>query len=354
MAEGTPVTAGLDAIVVLAPPVTGQTVVSATVTDALSVRARFRLWPVRNLHGFSGARWSAAKQAGLITASLRAALHSRGRRSAYFVPDAGKGLAFNALQAVILRLGFRKVWLHHHVYSYINQRDPLMGMICRTLGPRAHHIALSDGMAKGLRDLYGVDQVHVLGNSGFAPCPADISPRKHMKTIGFLGNITLSKGIEPFLETVEQAQATNPDLRCEIAGPISDPALRARVETFCQKPNRHWLGPVHGEDKTAFLTRCDVLLFPTLYKNEALPVTIYEALAHGTPVLATPRGAIPDQLPTEWLLPEQGYAQAATPILSGWAKDGLDAASQSALEVSATHRARDLTALQRLIEEMTT
>jgi glycosyltransferase involved in cell wall biosynthesis len=57
-----------------------------------------------------------------------------------------------------------------------------------------------------------------------------------------------------------------------------------------------YLGPVHGEDRTAFYRSLDLFLFPTRYKTEAQPNVVLEALAHGVPVVAFPRGCIASDL----------------------------------------------------------
>jgi glycosyltransferase involved in cell wall biosynthesis len=55
-------------------------------------------------------------------------------------------------------------------------------------------------------------------------------------------------------------------------------------------------GAVHGDAKTTFFHDIDVLLFPTRYANEAQPLVVLEAMAHGVPVIAAARGCIAENI----------------------------------------------------------
>jgi glycosyltransferase involved in cell wall biosynthesis len=54
-----------------------------------------------------------------------------------------------------------------------------------------------------------------------------------------------------------------------------------------------YIGPVNDRDKNELLGRCAALLFPTQYK-EGFGIVMAEAMACGTPVLATPCGSVPE------------------------------------------------------------
>ncbi len=55
-------------------------------------------------------------------------------------------------------------------------------------------------------------------------------------------------------------------------------------------------GLLDGDGVTAFLGDADLVLFPSVYANEAQPNVIIEALMSGVPVLTTPRGCSADLL----------------------------------------------------------
>lgn len=357
MAERASLAPKVVAITILPPPITGQTLVSQAICEIFAKRLDFELRAIRNEAGHTGFAWTLRKHGRLLGAILAALLSRRGKQRGYFVADAGGGLWFNVVEALFLRLAFEKVWFHHHVFSYVRRADPRMRLIHAILGRKLHHIALGAAMETGLRAHYRAKHVTVLGNTPFVTGTPEPRQRPALGTLGFLGNISKQKGVHLFMETAARAQAEAPELRCRIAGPIRDPALRAEVEAFCaaDPERRAWIGPVQGADKARFLDEIDVLLFPSLYANEALPMTIYEALAAGAPVLATPRGCIPDQLAgRDWVFPDAGFCDAAAAQLAAWGRDSaaFAQASSAALQQFSTQAAQSNAALEALLQDM--
>ncbi|NVK56131.1 MAG: glycosyltransferase [Alteromonadaceae bacterium] len=331
-----------------------------TICQGFAEALEFRLWPVRNPAGSSGLGWYLRKHGRLTLSLLRAGLSARG--SCYFVPDSNGGLWANILEACVMRLLFRQVWLHHHVFSYVRRRDRRMAAILKILGPKARHIALGEAMAEGLRTGYDARSIHVLGNADFVREAPAARPRRRLDTVGFISNITREKGIGLFMEAMRLAQAapagpgpTGPD--CVIAGPIRDESLKAEIEAFCAESpaRRKWVGSVSGASKDAFFDDIDLLLFPSLYPNEALPVTIYEALAAGVPVLATRRGCIPGQLEgLDGCLDDADFAAGAAGRIAAWVADpeSFAAASRAATESFNRQRDEDRCSLQDLIAKI--
>ncbi|MEP4196177.1 MAG: glycosyltransferase family 4 protein [Aliishimia sp.] len=347
----------VDAIVVVPPPAEGQTLVTERICTAFDTAFPFKLRAVRNSFGLKGLTWRAFKHILLVVHLIVGAFASLGRRRAYFVPDSNVGLYCNLIEAPILRLGYRDVWLHHHVFRYIRQTDWRMRVILKILGPKVHHIVLGEAMADGLRTHYGAENFHVLGNSIFVEDVPPARRRDTLNTIGFLSNITPEKGIGLFMRTIRRVQETHPEMKCVVAGPISDANLRAEVEAFCAEApeTRKWLGPVYADQKLAFFGEIDLLLFPSQYPNEALPVTICEALAAGAPVLATDRGCIPDQLAGQgWVFGEVNFVDEATSQIANWATDqiGFARASEAAAARYSAQRETDAQSLDRLTDRM--
>ncbi len=349
----------LHVVAALPPPLNGMTHVTQQMVGALSSAGPVRLSGVSNEAGYGRARWVLKRHAAFLTALVRNALGRRGRGVCYFVPNSNVGLWLNLLDAPLLRLGYREVWLHHHVFSYARQRDRRMQAFLWLLGGKARHIALSGAMAERLRELYGAESIRLLGNAGFVDVEVSATERRELRTCGFLGNITREKGIGLFMDTVRALDARGRAVGAVIAGPVDDPALAAEIETFvAEAPERRAaLGPVRGEAKRAFFARIDVLLFPSAYANEALPVTIYEALAAGAPALATPRGCIPDQLDgLGWTFAEESFADDAAAAVAGWmdAPDDFAAASRAARARFDEQRRADAESLDSLIREIST
>ena len=304
---------------VVPPPVNGMTLVTSQIAQSLGRTGHAELRTVSGTVG--GLRWTAWKHLGFMYQLLAASLRSRGRDRCYFVPDSGAGLWLNIPEALILRLGFSEVWLHHHVFSYVRKRDLRMALILRLIGSKARHIVLGQAMAKGLEQHYNANQLTILNNANFVVDAPPGHVRKSLSCVGFLGNITRSKGITLYMDTLRQLEASGNPVQALIAGPIKDLDLKREVEAFCaEKPDaRKWIGSVKGAEKLSFFNQIDTLLFPSLYANEALPVTIYEALAAGIPVLATDRGCISEQLSgLSWVLPETEFVARAADQLAIW------------------------------------
>ncbi len=134
-----------------------------------------------------------------------------------------------------------------------------------------------------------VDSTFGVPKEKFVVKPNFVSPPKRVKeTRGqhflFVGRLTPEKGIDVLLEAFG-----NTDKQLRIAG---DGPMREKVVATCQKhPNMVYLGSL---DKTGIdeqLASCTALVFPSIW-FEGMPMTILEAFAAGTPVIASHLGAM--------------------------------------------------------------
>ena len=102
-----------------------------------------------------------------------------------------------------------------------------------------------------------------------------------------LGRIHPKKGLDRLVRAWAQVEFSHPEWRLRIVGPDELghagelTALAARLKT--QRVSIE--GPVLGDAKTATYRDADLFVLPTL--NENFAVTVAEALAAGTPVIAT-------------------------------------------------------------------
>jgi glycosyltransferase involved in cell wall biosynthesis len=96
-----------------------------------------------------------------------------------------------------------------------------------------------------------------------------------------LGNVTLGKGVQYLFEAARLLQGEN--VSFTVAGPIgitADAVASAPSNvTFLGRVTRDRLSEVYGA--------ADVFVFPTL--SDGFGITQLEAMAHGLPVIATPR-----------------------------------------------------------------
>jgi len=138
--------------------------------------------------------------------------------------------------------------------------------------------------------------------------------------LAFLGRISPEKGVEQAIAIAQQA-----GMPLQIAAKV-DRADREYFREVVQPLLHHnslveYLGEVGGNHKNAFLGEAYALLFPIDWP-EPFGLVMIEAMACGTPVIAYPRGAVPEVLEdgvTGWMvadLEEAGQAVGRVPALS--------------------------------------
>lgn len=115
--------------------------------------------------------------------------------------------------------------------------------------------------------------------------------RPHL--IGYIGRLSEEKGIQHFAKALPAILSDRQDLRVLIGG---DGQLKEEIETSLQEGwgvARVTLpGWISHDDLPNYLNQLRLLVLPSY--TEGLPNIMLEAMACGTPVLATPVGAIPD------------------------------------------------------------
>ena len=111
--------------------------------------------------------------------------------------------------------------------------------------------------------------------------------------IGYIGRMSAEKGVQHFVRALPAILSNHQDLRVLIGG---DGQLKQAIETSLQEmgvTDRVDLpGWISHEDLPNYLNQLRLLVLPSY--TEGLPNIMLEAMACGTPVLATPVGAIPD------------------------------------------------------------
>jgi glycosyltransferase involved in cell wall biosynthesis len=141
--------------------------------------------------------------------------------------------------------------------------------------------------------------------------------------LAFLGRIAPEKGVEHAIAIAQQA-----GMPLKIAAKV-DRADRDYFQEVVQPllhndPLVDYIGEVGGETKDTFLGEAYALLFPIEWP-EPFGLVMIEAMACGTPVIAYPRGSVPEVL-----------ADSVT----GWIVEGIEEAVQAVERVPALSRAR--------------
>ena len=111
--------------------------------------------------------------------------------------------------------------------------------------------------------------------------------------IGYIGRLSAEKGVQHFAQALPAILSEQQDLRVLIGG---DGQLKESIEISLDTENisaRVDLpGWISHDDLPKYLNQLRLLVLPSY--TEGLPNIMLEAMACGTPVLATPVGAIPD------------------------------------------------------------
>jgi glycosyltransferase involved in cell wall biosynthesis len=324
----------LVAVVQIPPPVNGLTTVSSSIVErfrSLGVRVEVvRLAPVWNGGAFRRLHRVLAL-AGVYLRVFRLALCHRISAPAFYITISGGIGQYLEFPLILLaRLLFRRVYLHHHSFAYINSPSLITRLLLAAAGPDAVHICLGMTMANGLKSRYAISNCRVISNALFVKDDATIREAIGALSgrplrMSFLSNIDIRKGVLVFIDCIEALRNRGVSCEAVIAGPFADEATKRAVEERALRlPDLKLLGPVYGEKKAAFLRNTDLMLFPTSYANEAEPLVILEALAHGTPVLSTARGCIPDVLGEELgqlVLPLESFLPDSIDTITGLLAD---------------------------------
>jgi glycosyltransferase involved in cell wall biosynthesis len=103
--------------------------------------------------------------------------------------------------------------------------------------------------------------------------------RSHVRTILWLGQVVLRKGIQYLMSAARRLPADR--LRFVVAGPIGI----SREAVASAPSNMSFLGPVTRDRVSDLYRSADLFVFPTL--SDGFGATQLEAMAHGLPVIAT-------------------------------------------------------------------
>ena len=172
-------------------------------------------------------------------------------------------------------------------------------------------IAASEYQRAELEELYGVDPASlvVIHNGVDIDLYRPDGPRSGLiggagrseePTILFVGRLVPKKGLQHLISAFPRVLAKAPRARCVVVGGSKafdtfGRSLRILAESAGVSDRVAWLRDVPEPEMPALYRSADVAVFPSV-GYESLPTVVLEAMACGTPVVATNGWAIPEAL----------------------------------------------------------
>lgn len=151
-------------------------------------------------------------------------------------------------------------------------------------------ICVSDSLAEHMHSL-GVHQQRLAVVHNGVPQLVKVTPRELPVGDWTLGTVALfrpRKGLEVLLDAMAQLHQRGHQVRLRAVGPFETPeyeyAIHARVKQLNLEYAIDWVG--FTRDVNAQFEKMDLFVLPSLF-GEGLPMVVLEAMAAGTPVVAT-------------------------------------------------------------------
>lgn len=148
-------------------------------------------------------------------------------------------------------------------------------------------VSISNRQRRSLPHLNWVKTIH----HGYPKSQYTFSPAARGGYLAFLGRIAPEKGLD---RAIEIARRSGIPLRVAAKIDRADKDyFEARIEPLLKGPGVEFIGEIGEGEKSEFLGGALALLFPISWP-EPFGLVMIEAMACGTPVIAFPRGAVPE------------------------------------------------------------
>ncbi len=220
-------------------------------------------------------------------------------RTIYITPSRTVLGAVRELPLVLIaRISGSRLIAHWHgaEFHYLRHAPGcLLARLLRLLWSRADtHVALCDTMRVDLEH-FGFRDVRVIPN--FCDLPTQVSAPTTSEygqlRLLYFSNLIPEKGIHDAIRTHHALLRSGRATELHVVGARLGP-LPEVVEHALRSEGVVYHGALYGPQKYAVLASCDVLLFPSVYRSEAFPLTLLEAMSTGLAVVAYRHNYIAD------------------------------------------------------------
>lgn len=181
----------------------------------------------------------------------------------------------------------------------------------------AQYIVLTDFAKQILLDSkLGLSERDISVKQNFAATTPRIAGKRREHFL-FIGRLSMEKGISVLLDVFKDS-----DKSIKIGG--DGPLREAFLGTAALYGNISYLGSLTREEVNMALSECTALIFPSIW-YEGMPMTIIEAFAQGTPVIASNLGAMKYMIKDgeNGLLFDPNNAVDLAEKIGQWSKKGL-------------------------------
>lgn len=112
--------------------------------------------------------------------------------------------------------------------------------------------------------------------------------KRHSKRILFVGRLAANKGVEILVEALAEIRRTIPDATLTIAGEGEEKArIISQIEKLGLTKAVEWLGTMSFKELVQLYSTSAVFVLPSINRLEAYGIVQLEAMACGTPVVAS-------------------------------------------------------------------
>jgi glycosyltransferase involved in cell wall biosynthesis len=328
---------GVLAIGPLPPPVHGYSLITARIIERLQRITTVEILDLSPGTMVRGWRYHAARAGRVARAIWRLARRRAHGRTLYLAIAGGTGVFYDLAFVLAARWRRYRIVIHHNAFSYLNRRSPWTAALIALAGGEALHICLCPTMARRLAEQYPSPmKCLVLSNAALVP-PVPAPPVRLARRgirLGFLSNLIPEKGLDTAVAVTATLRERGAAVSLVVAGPTVDRLGERLLEDAKTRLGDalDYRGAVHGAAKIAFFADVDVLLFPSRYANEAQPLVVLEAMAHGVPVVATARGCIEGDIGPAGLAVSSAsnFVEISVDAISSWLADPSQLASLAA------------------------
>jgi glycosyltransferase involved in cell wall biosynthesis len=263
-----------------------------------------------NLQGFSAAAWLAAARLDIPVVQTLHDYYTACARSSMWLPARGNcALPCTECRVVatprraLSRIPAAVTCVSHRLFDRLTAAGAF---------PRARE---------------GTQPVRIIRGNNAASASFSEMPRRDGLTLGFMGRIEVSKGLDTLIAAIENLAPGLLTLR--IAGNTDNAYARSLMTATAGRADVQFVGYARPAD---FFPSIDCLVIPSSWEDP-FPRVFHEALAFGTPSLVTPLGGLPEAVrPGQTGFIARGsdadaLRGAVSALLSpGWDRDAVRAA----------------------------